>query len=317
MTAQPPYLDDPDALVTAADQGHYEFVRALIASGADPNMSTAFGDTPLIAAARHGHDAIIELLLAHGADVHFQDRDGDTALSVAIHHGRESTVALLKDQGARESDGPSAKQLMMEALRKTQQSGSGLVPASVVNDPFTELQRLSDILAHKQDGEGVWRLLVESGRAIVGADGCTLYLVRDGKLHVEILLSHSLGLTLDASEGRGAIAEPMPIYLPEGSVDETSLAAVCAASCQPVNVADVRDLPSWSRSQRFDEKLGYNTVSVLTVPVMSRGAVIGVLQFINAMDSTGRVGPFSHHHETIAQSVTTLMSLAQLVFNLC
>ncbi len=316
MTAQPPYLDDPDALVTAADQGHYEFVRALIASGADPNMTTAFGDTPLIAAARHGHDAIIELLLAHGADVHAQDRDGDNALSVAVHHGRESTVALLKDQGAKEPDGPSAKQLMMDALRKTQQAGAGLMPATVVTDPFGELTRLSEMLAHKQDGSGVWRLLVESGRSIMVADGCTLYLVRENKLHVEVLVTHSLGIALDAAEGRGDIAEPMPIYLPEGGVDESSLAAVCAASRQAVNVHDVRDLPTWTRSRRFDDHVGYSTVSVLSVPILSRGEIFGVLQFVNATDSTGRVGAFTAQHETIAHSIATLMSLAQLVFNL-
>jgi len=316
MTSQPPYLDDPDALVTAADQGHYEFVRALISAGADVNISTQFGDTPLIAAARHGHDAIIELLLAHGADVNMQDRDGDTPLSVAIHHGRESTVALLKDQGAREPDGPSAKQLMMEALRKTQQAGASLVHADVVRDPFTELQRLSEMLARKTNGEGVWRMLVESGRAIVGADGCTLYLARDGKLHVQVLISRSLGLALDAEDAQGAIAEPTPIFLPEGQVDESSLAAVCAASSQPVNVADVRDLPTWNRSRLFDEKVGYATLSVLSLPILSRGEVIGVLQFINAIDSAGHVGPFSAQHEAVAHSLATLMSLAQMVFNL-
>jgi hypothetical protein len=325
MTAQPPYLDDPDALITAADQGHFEFVQALLTAGADPNMCNGFGDTPVIAAARHGHDAIIELLLAHGADVNAEDRDGDNALHVAQYHGRETTARLLIDHGAHGSDGPSAKQLMMEALHPGKGAGNGhgrpvlrssaRLPSSVLTDPYTELTRLSEMLAHKHDAEGLWLMMVESSRAMLGADGCSFYRVRDGKLHLEVLLSNSLNLTLDASAGHGAIAEPTPIFRPEGGVDETSLAAVCAASCEPVNVADVRELMSWSRARRFDERMGYRTISVLCVPVMARGQIFGVLQFINALDGSGRVGAFNGHHESIAHSIATLMSLAQLIFN--
>ena len=321
MIVKPPYLDDPDALVTAADQGHYEFVRALVAGGADANMTNAFGDTALIAAARHGHASIIELLLAHGADPNAEDRDGDTALDIARHHGRERTASMLVAHGAHEGSGPSAKDLMMEALnRKQPESLAGKssvrLPSSVLKDPYQELNRLSEALSHKADGEGVWRMIVESGRNMLGADGCTLYLVRDGKLHVEVLMSHSLHIALDAEENGGSIAEPTPIYRPDGGVDDSSLAAVCAACGEPVNIPDVREMPAWTRTLRFDERLGYLTVSVLSVPVLSRGRVFGVLQFVNALDAGGRVGPFTAHHEGIAHAITTLMSLAPLIFNL-
>jgi hypothetical protein len=320
MSAKPPYLDDPDALITAADQGHFEFVHALLAAGADPNMTNGFGDTPVIAAARHGHDEIIELLIAHGADVNAEDRDGDTALHVAKHHGRDSTARLLLDHGAHEVDGPSAKQLMMEAVGAQARAlvkSSIRLPSSIMTDPYAELTRLSEALAHKHDAEGLWPMMVESSRAMLGADGCTFYLVRDGHLHVEVLISQSLGLTLDASAGFGSIAAPTPIFRPEGGVDESSLAAVCAASCEPINVPDVRELPSWTRSRRFDERMGYRTVSVLSVPVLARGHIFGVLQFVNALDGSGRVGAFTAHHESIAHSIATLMSLAQLIFNVC
>jgi len=266
----PPDLNAPDALVTAADQGHYEYARALVAAGVDVNMTNTFGDTALIAAARHGHDAIIDLLLTHGADPNCEDRDGDTALNISRHYGHEKTAMLLIEHGAEEADGPSAKQLMMDAMRYTQPAPLPRVrlPSAVLKDPYLELHRLSEILSHKTDGKGVFRMIVESARAILGADGCTLYLVRDGELHVEVLLSQSLHLTLDASEKGGPLVEATPIWRPDGEIDETSLAAMCAATCEPVNVADVRDLPSWTRARKFDERMGYNTVSVLNVPVL-------------------------------------------------
>jgi GAF domain-containing protein len=225
---------------------------------------------------------------------------------------------LLIEHGAEEGEGPSAKQLMMDALRYVQPAPLPRVrvPSAVLKDPYLELHRLSEILSHKTDGSGVFRMVVESGRSILGADGCTLYLVRDGELHVEILLSQTLNLTLDASEKGGPLVEATPIWRPDGEVDETSLAAVCAATCEPINVADVRELPDWSRTHAFDEKLGYSTVSVLNVPVLSRGRIYGVLQFVNALDNSGRIGPFTKHHEAMANSVATLLSLAPLLFGL-
>jgi hypothetical protein len=316
--SSPPSRNEPDALVAAADQGHLDVVRTLVAGGADLNATNTFGDTALMAAARHGYDAIVGLLLKRGANPNLEDRDGDTALGIARHHGHDKIAMLLVEHGADEGEGPTAKQLMMEALRYIQPAPlpKTHLPSAVLKDPYLELHRLSEILSHKTDGSGVFRMIVDSGRSILGADGCTLYLVRDGELHVEVLLSQSLQLTLDAAEKGGPLVEATPIWRPDGEVDETSLAAVCAATGEPINVADVRELPSFVRARSFDERLGYNTVSVLTMPVLSRGRVYAVLQFVNALDNRGQVGPFTKHHQAMAHSVATLLSLAPLLFSI-
>jgi GAF domain-containing protein len=50
-----------------------------------------------------------------------------------------------------------------------------------------------------------------------------------------------------------------------------------------------------SGTKRFAEESGYRTISMLTVPLSPReGEVIGVLQFMNALDmETGKIIPFS------------------------
>ena len=59
-------LDDLTPLTHAADRGHIEAVRLLIASGADVNKAS--GDlSPLYFAADSGHVAVVELLLENGA----------------------------------------------------------------------------------------------------------------------------------------------------------------------------------------------------------------------------------------------------------
>lgn len=71
-----------DDLHWAAERGDTAAVRALLASGYDPNLFDDISFTPLHYAAREGHLQIIQLLLKAGADVnaHDEPRIGDTPL---------------------------------------------------------------------------------------------------------------------------------------------------------------------------------------------------------------------------------------------
>ena len=108
----PIYVNDPDALVTAAALGDLEVIEQLIENGADPDQKCKSGDTAIIAAINGGVGVkeTIEYLLDHGADVDAEDIDGDTALDLAKYHGCDSTITFLNSRGATGADGPSAKQ---------------------------------------------------------------------------------------------------------------------------------------------------------------------------------------------------------------
>ena len=116
MSAQPPYINDPDALVTAAYEGELDLVRSLVSGGTNPNVTNERGDTALMLAAQHGFDGIVEFLLDHGAEINAKDQDGDTALDIARYHECKSMVALLLARGATGASGPSAKERMMDAF---------------------------------------------------------------------------------------------------------------------------------------------------------------------------------------------------------
>jgi|SRR3989344_7085679 len=116
MNEEPLYINEPDAIVTAAYEGEYELVKTLLTKGADPNVTNEHGDTAVTLASEHGFDAIVELLLDHGANVNAKDNDGDTALDIAGYHGHKSTTELLLARGGKGADGPSAKERMMDAF---------------------------------------------------------------------------------------------------------------------------------------------------------------------------------------------------------
>ncbi|PMD49787.1 ankyrin [Hyaloscypha bicolor E] len=77
------------ALIHAASEGHFEFMKLLILEGKNE-------DTPLITAAGKGHEKVIKVLLANGADRDLTNKFGDTALDIAEENGKEEVIALLE-----------------------------------------------------------------------------------------------------------------------------------------------------------------------------------------------------------------------------
>jgi ankyrin repeat protein len=72
------------ALLYASRDGCYECVDALIGAGADVNLPTPEGVTPLMVALDNEHNDVANLLLDRGANPHVADWWGRTALYIAI-----------------------------------------------------------------------------------------------------------------------------------------------------------------------------------------------------------------------------------------
>ena len=88
------------ALMWAIAESHLAAVRALLAAGADPYVSTAKGFTPLMFAARNGDIEMATTLISAGVSVNETGVDGTHALPYAIISGQNQFALFLLEQGA-------------------------------------------------------------------------------------------------------------------------------------------------------------------------------------------------------------------------
>ncbi|HEY4364404.1 MAG TPA: ankyrin repeat domain-containing protein [Bryobacteraceae bacterium] len=105
-------FDGETPFLRAALSGDVESMRYLLEHGADPNLGTWGGTTPLMAAAGISPEqtfvrpepevlAALQFCLDHGAHVNAKNSDGLTALHGAANRGGESAILLLADYGAK------------------------------------------------------------------------------------------------------------------------------------------------------------------------------------------------------------------------
>ena len=102
------------SLLLAAEAGNVEAVRVLVANGADPQIPTNEGTTPLMIAAGVGLDEdrvekddyrraleIVKILVGVGADVNAIGENGWTALHGAAYGGDDGVIQFLVEHGAK------------------------------------------------------------------------------------------------------------------------------------------------------------------------------------------------------------------------
>ena len=142
-----------------------------------------------------------------------------------------------------------------------------------------ELNRIGVALSAQRNIRALLEMILSRSREITSADAGTLYLVERGKNHdthqddvLRFMRAQNDSVTVSFEE------RTMPL-------DETTISGYAALTGELVNVADAYNLRPGSPyryGRSFDEKSGYRTKSILTVPMRDHNEdVIGVVQLIN------------------------------------
>jgi HD-GYP domain-containing protein (c-di-GMP phosphodiesterase class II) len=168
-----------------------------------------------------------------------------------------------------------------------------------------KLNRIGIALSNERNHKKLLELIVTEARSFTNADGGSLYIIEDDKLHFTVAQTDSL-------ETRDGKKEPFKsFYLP---LSKESIAGYVAITGDSLNIADVYELPEdveYRVNKQFDVKNKYRSKSMLVVPMRDHtDAVIGVLQLINSMTNEGEVIPFKSEYESLGLSLASQAAVA-------
>jgi len=177
--------------------------------------------------------------------------------------------------------------------------------------------RLGMELGQSKDLDILMEHILTEARLFLNADAGSIYL-RD---HKALIFSYAQNDTLQQKLPPHEKLAYTNFTIP---IDENSIAGFVAKTSQILNIPDVAKMPAtvpYNFNRSFDERVGYTTRSILTVPLntMYRDTV-GVLQVINARDENGQTVPFLPEEEQLlihfANTAAVALERAQLTRDL-
>jgi HD-GYP domain-containing protein (c-di-GMP phosphodiesterase class II)/CheY-like chemotaxis protein len=182
----------------------------------------------------------------------------------------------------------------------------------VAEDKLGTLIDTSRLLAAEQDRLALLRRILDGGQRICNCDAATLYIRTE---------HDSLRFALVTNDLDTLLENEIPLYDPAtGAANAHYVSTYVALHNRTVKIDDVYletrfDL---SGTRAHDQRIGYRSTSMLTVPMAPRaGEVIGVLQFINAMDpATGAVIAFPEEIISFVEALAAQSAVALDNYNL-
>jgi len=187
------------------------------------------------------------------------------------------------------------------------------------HDETDMLKRIVDMgitLSTEPNIDRLLELILELSQSLLRADGGTLYrLTPEGDLRFTIVRNHSLRIKMGGTEGNPIDLNQMkdlPLQI-NGKPNDQNIAAHSAITKQIFNIEDAYDAKGFdfSGAKAFDERMQYRTQSVLAIPLIDHeNKVLGVLQFINALDAKNARIPFSEFYQNIAESLASQAAIS-------
>jgi HD-GYP domain-containing protein (c-di-GMP phosphodiesterase class II) len=188
---------------------------------------------------------------------------------------------------------------------------------------LAELVATSRALSSERDIKKLLAVILQKCRQVTGADAGSVYVIEEEgagegeprpnpRKRLHFMHSQNDSISIDFKE----------FTLP---IDDRSIVGQAVLAKQPINIPDMTALapaagktPTLVHNRSFDDKSGYRTRSMLTVPMSSAmGEVIGVVQLINKrrdgsrpLGEDGDVIAFDHRSEELAQAWAAMAGIA-------
>jgi len=180
-----------------------------------------------------------------------------------------------------------------------------------------QLLEIGLALNHERDPQRVLALLLSHARSMTSADAGSIYVVNQDQDKQTLRFHTAQNESLHADLGTATIP-----------ITESSIVGACVLSGEIINLPDLYSEAGrsalgrvFTHDRSFDAQTGYQTRSMLTVPMCSPdGTVLGAFQLINAKrdrlalrrpeDFERRVKPFSSEDERLCASLSAQGAVA-------
>ena len=186
------------------------------------------------------------------------------------------------------------------------------------DDLLERVRRLNEIgiaLSAERDKPQLLEQILSHARALTGADAGSVYLLDSDRQELEFALvqNDTLGLHL------GGTGEPVdgqlpavPLYREDASPNDQAVVVWSVLNDRTANIADAYREQGFdfSGTRAFDQRTGYHTRSVLTVPLRNHeGNVIAALQLLNKTVDGG-IRAFDEQDRDLARSLASQAAVA-------
>jgi len=164
-----------------------------------------------------------------------------------------------------------------------------------------------------QDLDFLLEEILRGCREITNADAGSIYVLKDGKLHIQYAQNDTLQAKLKPGE-------KLLYSIFSIEVNNKTISGYCALMGKMINIPDAYNIPPdslFSFDPNYDKLTNYHTQSILTIPLkINTGEILGVIQIINAKDKKGKIRAFDQDDEILvshfASNAANAMQRAKL-----
>lgn len=238
-------------------------------------------------------------------------QDFDVVLVVGSGDALARSLARMPAHRAHAVPLPAPPALLRRAIDEALRAVEAILQGRVAD----QLVEVGLALNRERDPRRVLELILRHARTITGADAGSIYVVEDGGATLRFRVAHNDSVTADLRE------DTLP-------VTDASVVGACVLGGQLINLDDMysetgrtADGRSFAHDRSYDARLGYQTRSLLTVPMRApEGAVVGAVQLLNAksgreplssrVDFERRVRPFTAADERVCLALATQGAVA-------
>lgn len=179
---------------------------------------------------------------------------------------------------------------------------------------YLRLIKIGIALSAERDLDSLLESILLEAKSMANADAGTVYLATaTDELKFSIVLNDTLEIKQGGKEGDPINLPDLPLYLDNGDANLKNIATSAVHRLETIVIDDSHTNTEFdfTGTRKFDEMLGYRSVSFLTIPLKTTSnKTLGVLQLLNARNENDEIIPFSEDIVLLIEALASQASVA-------